>query len=171
MPLPAELLRSRVKNEIEMCKRKLAHHIAVSDSSYTNFPIEVNITLIKSPGPIMHEGKVVHKFTHKLKIFVTDNYPYEKPIVRWQSEIFHPNIMLPDDGGYVCTKLLDDWNFTSNLLNFIKGLESLLINPNPGNPYGSDSCTRAAEYFNKNPYNPPQILDTPKGPRIVGAGQ
>ena len=169
MPLPIDLLRSRVKNELDMCIRKLNHHIAVSDPNYTRFPIEVNITLIKTPGPIMREGKITHKFTHKLKIFITDNYPYEKPIVRWQSEIFHPNIMLPGDGGYVCTKLLDDWSFSSNLMSFIKGVETLLTRPNPKNPYGSDSCTKAAEHFNKEPYNPPMMVESREMPRIVGS--
>jgi len=131
--------------------------------------MEVSITMIKTPGPIMHEQRIMHKYTHKLKIYITENYPYEKPIVRCQSEIFHPNIMIPDDGGYVCTRLLDDWCFSSNLMSFIKGLESLLTHPNPKNPYGSDSCTKAAEYFNKNPYKPPQILEAKKAPIIVGA--
>jgi ubiquitin-protein ligase len=171
MPLPAELLKSRVKNELEMCIRRLSHHITVSDRTYSKFPMEVNITLLKTPGPIMREDKIIHKFTHKLKIFITENYPYEKPFVRWQSEIFHPNIMLLGDGGYVCTKLLDDWDFASNIMSFIKGLETLLLHPNPKNPYGSDSCTRAAEYFNKNPYTPPHITETKKAPRIVEGGK
>jgi ubiquitin-protein ligase len=170
MPLPQDLLKSRVKNELEMCIRMLKHHITVSDRTYSKFPMEVNITLIKTAGPIMRDGKILHKFTHKLKIFITENYPYEKPIVRWQSEIFHPNVMMPDDGGYVCTKLLDDWSFSSNLMSFVKGLESLLIHPNPQNPYGSDSCTKAAEYFNKNPYKPPLILEGKKVPKIVQEG-
>lgn len=169
MPLPLDILRNRVKNELDMCIRKLHHHITASDPTCSSFPMEVNITLMKTPGPIMREDKIMHKFTHKLKIFITENYPYEKPIVRWQSEIFHPNIMLPDDGGYVCTRLLDDWAFTSNLMSFVKGLESLLAHPNPKNPYGSDSCTRAAEYFNRNPYKPPTILEGKKGPKILGA--
>jgi len=164
-----EILRARVKNEILLCRRELQHSIAVSDPTLAKFPIEVNVTMVKTPGPIWLDGKVAHRYTHKLKLLITENYPYERPIVKWQSPIFHPNIMLPDDGGYVCTKLLDDWSFTSNLLTFIKGLESLLTNPNPSNPYGSDSCTRAAEYFNKYPYKPPTLLPRKEGkPRIVG---
>jgi len=65
--------------------------------------------------------------------------------------------MDPKDGGYVCTKLLQKWSFSSNLVSFIKGIESLLANPNPDNPYASESCTRAAEYFNRHHYAPPEI--------------
>ncbi|MCK4445336.1 MAG: hypothetical protein KAW09_12380, partial [Thermoplasmata archaeon] len=78
-----------------------------------------------------------------------------------------PNIMLPDDGGYVCTRLLDDWSFSSNLLMFIKGLETLLTSPNPGNPYGSDSCTRAAEFFNTHEYKPPVVVKRKNPPKIL----
>jgi ubiquitin-protein ligase len=64
---------------------------------------------------------------------------------------------------------LDEWDFNSTLLTFFKGIESLLSNPNPANPYGTDSCTRAAEYFNKHPYKPPEIVQSAnKAPRILG---
>ncbi len=168
MALPADVLRKRVRNELEMCERKLPHQIAVSDPSVSAFPFEVMVTLVKTPGPVWIGGELSHRYNHRFLMIITEDYPYDKPIVRWQTDIFHPNIMLRDDGGYVCTRLLDDWSFSSNLLAFIKGLESLLITPNPANPYGSDSCTRAAEYFNKNAYRPPAIVQkAPKGPRIV----
>ncbi|UCD92665.1 MAG: hypothetical protein JSV43_01725 [Methanobacteriota archaeon] len=167
MPLPMDVLRDRVRNEIQMCQRQLHHQIVVSDPDYKEFPVEVSLTLTKTPGPILFDGNISHLFNHKLKMIITEDYPYEKPIVKWQTEIFHPNIMLPDDGGYVCTKLLDDWDFSSNLLMFIKGLESLLINPNPNNPYGSDSCTRAAEYFNTHGYKPPVVVKKRDPPKIV----
>jgi len=99
---------------------------------------------------------------------ITEEYPYEKPIVRWRTPIFHPNIMLPEDGGHVCTKLLDTWGFNSNLLAFIQGVESLLTNPNPLSPWGSKSCMAAAKYFNDTPYTPPTIVKTDeKGPKIL----
>ncbi len=167
MPLPQDVLRDRVRNEILMCQRQLHHILKISDPELFEFPVEVEVTLTKTPGPIMLDGRISHLFNHKLKLIITEDYPYEKPIVKWQSEIFHPNIMLPEDGGYVCTRLLDDWSFSSNLLMFIKGLETLLISPNPGNPYGSDSCTLAAEYFNTHEYKPPNVVKRKSPPRIL----
>jgi ubiquitin-protein ligase len=77
--------------------------------------------------------------------------------------------MPPGDGGYVCTKLLENWDFSSNLVTFIKGIESLLENPNPKNPFGNDTCTRAAAYFNRNKYVPPMVMDqSDRRIRIVG---
>jgi ubiquitin-conjugating enzyme E2 C len=169
MPLPADVLRERVRNEIEMCQRELRHHVSVSDPSLSTFPVMVNVTLLRVPGPDWEEGKVVHRFVHRMAVIITEDYPQEKPIVKWQTPIFHPNIMPPEDGGYVCTKLLEKWDFGSNLVSFIKGIESLLVNPNPKNPFGNDRCTSAAAYFNRNRYRPPTIMDqSDRRIRIVG---
>jgi len=112
---------------------------------------------------------VVHRFVHRMAVIISDEYPMEKPIVKWQTPIFHPNIMPPEDGGYVCTKLLENWDFSSNLMTFIKGIESLLANPNPKSPFGNDSCTRAAAHFNRTKYRPPVIMDqSDRRIRIVG---
>ena len=119
------------------------------------FPILVNITLMRVPGPCLMGDRIIHRFVHQVVILITDQYPIEKPIVKWRTPIFHPNIMPPEDGGYVCTKLLENWDFNSTLMTFIKGLEWLLANPNPGNPFGNDMCTRAAAHFNRHGYNPP----------------
>lgn len=169
MPLPMDVLKMRLRNEIEMCQRELRHHLSVSDPLLYSFPIMVNVTLLRVPGPDWEEGKVVHRFVHRIAIIVSEDYPMEKPIVKWLTPIFHPNIMPPEDGGYVCTKLLENWDFSSNLMAFIKGVESLLVNPNPRNPFGNDSCTRAAAYFNRNRYIPPAVMDqSDRRIRIVG---
>ncbi|MBC7081597.1 MAG: hypothetical protein H5T44_05090 [Thermoplasmatales archaeon] len=162
MPLPKEILIKRIKNEIAECRKKTAHHFVLSDENLNKLPIEINVTLVNTPGPVLSDGKILTKYNHKLKIIITPDYPYQTPIVRWKSEIFHPNIMPPEEGGYVCTKLLDNWSIKSNLLAFIKGIETLLSYPNPKNPFESDTCTRAAEYFNKNPFVPQQIRSRPR---------
>ena len=164
--LPQDILRRRIKHELDMCIRKLDHIMGIQDPELKAFPIKVMVTLKNTPGPIVKKNKLDHKLTHQFKMMITDEYPYEKPIVLWESLIFHPNIQLPQDGGHVCTKLLDTWNFQSNLLAFIKGIETLLANPNPKSPWGTNSCTRAAQYFNKHLYNPPTQDTRAKGPKI-----
>jgi ubiquitin-conjugating enzyme E2 C len=168
MGLPEDILSARVRNELEMCRRSLRHRFELAPGANGAFPMEINVTLLKTPGPVMRGGRVAHGYEHSLKIIVTCEYPYEKPIVRWQTPIFHPNIMLARDGGYVCTKLLDDWSFSSNLSSFVKGLESLLMNPNPENPYASESCMTAANYFREHRYSPPVVVGEAPPPRVVG---
>lgn len=168
MPLPPEVLKARLKNEIESCHHQLRHHIEVSDSYLTSFPVVVRVALMKIPGPVWNGDRVTTRYVHRLEIIITEDYPYEKPIVKWQSPVFHPNIMEPGDGGYVCTRLLEHWDFRSTLVSFIQGLEILLANPNPENPFGSDSCTRAAEYFRTHRYSPPLILASNIESKISG---
>jgi ubiquitin-conjugating enzyme E2 C len=151
-----------------MCRRKLEHRFDLEDEEMKAFPVRIDVTLVRIPGPIMRDNKIHHIYTHKFTLEITDEYPYQKPIVRWQSPIFHPNIMNPEEGGYVCTKLLDVWSFDSNLLAFIKGLESLISNPNPASPYASARCMEAARYFYEHPYKPPEIVTTTrKLPKII----
>ncbi|MEM2899177.1 MAG: ubiquitin-conjugating enzyme E2 [Thermoplasmata archaeon] len=170
--LPLDILQMRLKSELEACRRELKHTFEVSDETFTHFPITISVTMRGVPGPIYRDGTVSHLFTHNFTLKITDEYPYQKPIVIWESEIFHPNIMEPEEGGLVCSKLLDEWDFRSNLLKFILGLETLLSNPNPANAYITESCTEAAKFFTENPYKPPAIIKD-KGrvtaPKIVGA--
>lgn len=155
MPLPQDILRKRVRNELENARKALKEHAIEVVGDPRHFPITVKVTLQGVPGPDVAEGKVVHRTAHIFLMEISEDYPYQKPLVIWGTPIFHPNIMLPEDGGFVCTRLLDDWSFDSNLLTFIKGIEVLLSSPNPSSPYGTDSCTRAAERFNREPYVPP----------------
>ena len=166
--LPADILKRRVSQELTMCNRKLEHQIEIKDDDLDDFPVLVRVTMMHTPGPTLRDKKLTHRYTHQFVMKITDEYPYEKPIVRWRTPIFHPNIMLPEEGGHVCTKLLDDWGFSSNLLTFIRGIESLLTNPNPLSPWGSKTCMSAANYFNENEYRPPTIVKTDeKGPKIL----
>ena len=143
MPLPEEVLVARLRNELAICERYLRHPISRSEENLSRFPMDSEIKLQKVPGAFVQNGRVMIRYNHCFRIVVTGDYPFEKPLVIWQTPIFHPNIMMPEDGGHLCTKLLEGWSFNSTLLSFIKGVESLLLNPNPNNPFGTDSCTAA----------------------------
>jgi len=168
MALPMNVLISRLINELAMCRNHLGYIIECSDEGFSELPVTLEVDMKGVPGPAISGGQIIDRTEHRLQIIITGEYPYEKPIVRWKTPIFHPNIMLPRDGGYVCTKLLDTWNFSSNLLGFIKGVESLLANPNPMNPYNTDSCMMASERFIDRPYSPEtEPMIERRGPRIV----
>jgi ubiquitin-conjugating enzyme E2 C len=160
--LPPDILRSRVINEIRNAMRNLRadHHLQHVDFEELRIPTTVIVTMKNTPGPVWLGERVGHAYEHKFLFEITENYPFQKPIVRWMSPIFHPNIMPADEGGAVCTKLLDVWNIESNILRFIKGIETLLITPNPSNPFDTRTCTYAAEHFNKVGYTPPMIVSS-----------
>ncbi len=166
MPLPEDILASRLRNEIAACSKYLSRRVEIPEEGPIPFPLLLEIELVKIPGPVMSKGKVVRRYEHMFKVIVTRDYPFEKPQVMWQTPIFHPNIMMPDDGGHLCTKLLEEWSFNSTIISFVKGVESLLINPNPDSPFGTDSCTAAAQYFNNGKRHLPPLVCSPS-PKVV----
>lgn len=156
--LPREILFQRIRNEVATCRDNLPYPVSLKNEKMSSFPVVIYVNMQGCPGPILINDRLTHIYQHDLTIILNEKYPYVRPLIQWKSDIFHPNIMPGHEGGEVCSKLLDTWNFNSDLLSLIKGLESLLINPNPKNPWGTDTCTRAAEYLNKNSYTPPVIL-------------
>lgn len=92
-------------------------------------------------------GKVTED--HEFDLLLSEDFPYERPRVEWRTEIFHPNIMSPSEGGAVCIAGRDRWGFDSSLTDFIDAVTDLIKNPNPHNPLASKSCSAAAEWFLK----------------------
>lgn len=167
MHLPRDILVDRLRNELKACAGYVRDSPDLSDWKRVVFPLSIDIELNKVPAyfTVGRDRKV--RYSHRFRVTVDPYYPYQKPAVTWQTPIFHPNIMLPEDGGHMCTKLLEDWDFDSTLISFIKGVEMLLMSPNPSSPFGTDSCTTAAEYYNKGaPFLPP--LASIPSPRVVG---
>jgi ubiquitin-conjugating enzyme E2 C len=149
MPLPREVLIARLRNELAICQRCLRHPIVADIDALDTFPVGVEMSLLQIPGYELAQGRLRKRYHHRFSMTITEDYPFHKPQVTWLTPIFHPNIMMPEDGGFLCNKLLDDWSFNSTLLMFIKGIEYLLLNPNPASPFGTETCTLAAEYFNR----------------------
>ncbi|MCE5297091.1 MAG: ubiquitin-conjugating enzyme E2 [Euryarchaeota archaeon] len=166
MTLPEEILKSRLKNEISACRLATKATIEISDEGLDSFPLDLDITFNHLPGPVYEGGRVTYRYTHSFRMIIGREYPFEKPLVIWKTPIFHPNIMQPDDGGHVCTRLLSEWNFNSSLLSFLKGIESLLLSPNGSSPFGTDSCTMAAEHFNKEGLKAAPVAKTVQ-PRVI----
>lgn len=166
MPLPREILVARLRNELSICQRCLRHPIGADEAAFESFPVGMEISLVQIPGYERVDGQVRKRFHHRFYMEITEDYPFEKPYVMWRTPIFHPNIMMPEDGGFLCNKLLDDWSFNSTLLMFIKGIEFLLLNPNPQSPFGTESCTAAAQYFNTVRKVPLPVASVPL-PKVV----
>jgi ubiquitin-protein ligase len=153
------MLRKRLRREIQECGNDPTREIRVKDPGFSEFPVTMIVTIKNVPGPISREKKIASRYDHRMRIDISEEYPYQKPTVRFLSDIFHPNIAPPERGGWVCIKLLDNWSLSSNLAGLLKGIETLLMNPNPRSPYRDEITLKAARYFLKNPYCPPNIVD------------
>ncbi|MCL2318151.1 MAG: ubiquitin-conjugating enzyme E2, partial [Methanomassiliicoccaceae archaeon] len=122
MGLVRPILIKRINNEILGLNDHLKMKIKpVPDNA--EFPIEIQIALKNKPAKI---SKDKMSDEHILSIIVSEEYPYERPRAKWMTPIFHPNIMMPEDGGFVCVRTLDNWSFGSTLLSFVKGVEQLI---------------------------------------------
>jgi ubiquitin-conjugating enzyme E2 C len=146
MGLVRPVLIKRLNNEILGLNDHLGIKIAAVPEN-AEFPIEISISLKNTPARISREDTGSE---HRFSIIVSEEYPYERPRAKWMTQIFHPNIMMPADGGFVCVKTLDNWSFGSSLLSFVKGVEQLIADPNPMNPYGTESCMEAAKWYVQN---------------------
>lgn len=142
MSFPKEIVIRRIRNELRDCAEYLGSEIELADD--LDLPLELdmrisNVLAYESPDKVISE--------HEFKIIITEDYGQRKPEVRWVSHIFHPNIMDPDDGGLVCIKMLNEWDYGTRLVTFLSGIVTLLSHPNPRSPFGTDSCMAAARFF------------------------
>lgn len=107
------------------------------------------VRLTPSQG-IWSGGNFDFKFT------IPDDFPFERPTVRCETRIWHPNI---EETGAVCLNILRD-NYTpvTSICHLIVGLQFLFDEPNPTSPLNKDAslqleqnsdafATRAREYM------------------------
>lgn len=70
---------------------------------------------------------------------IDDNYPYEPPKVKCETEIYHPNI---DLDGSVCLNILrEDWKPVLTIDSIVYGLLYLLMAPNPKDPLNKSAAS------------------------------
>ena len=148
MPLPMTLLTRRLESELQelvLNRRISARNLPVDLSK---FPLVLDL-ILHSPGPVLTSDGIEWTSDHNVEVIIGRDYPYQPPIVRWRSDIFHPNIMCPEDGGYVCMRALVHWDFSRDIGSLLDGLVAMLVNPNPRMPLGSESCRWAARLFSE----------------------
>jgi len=146
MSYPEKVVLKRLSNELKDCRQYLGGEFYL-DPETSHLPITIDMTMDGVRG---YESEDKEIYTHKFAITITNDYGQQKPEVRWKSHIFHPNIMDPDDGGFVCMKMLNKWSYGMRLFDFIKNIEEMVANPNPDGPFGTDSCMAAAKFFSEN---------------------
>lgn len=150
MGLPVPVLIRRINNELVACSEYLGIDIPAIPEDFDGFPITVEIVLRNVPAYDLRDGEVVPISDHRVALTLSKEYGYSRPDARWQTSIFHPNIMVPEEGGYLCLRTADVWGFGSTLLSYIKSIEQLVMSPNPRKPFGTDRCMRAARYMMDN---------------------
>ncbi len=146
--LPVQLLHMRVQRELEACRNIPGVTIeGTVDYGKTEFPICLDVYVTGATGMMIIDGKAREIDSHRFAVEIGRDYPYQKPGVFWQTPIFHPNICPPEDGGMVCTKLLNEWRGERTLYSLINAVLYLVEHPNGREPLGADACMNAARYL------------------------
>lgn len=76
----------------------------------------------------------------KLEITIPDKYPFEPPMFKFVTKVYHPNI---DVEGRICLDLLKmppagSWKPTVGITNVLIAIQVLLRCPNPDDPLMAD---------------------------------
>ncbi|PRQ41819.1 putative aminoacyltransferase, E1 ubiquitin-activating enzyme [Rosa chinensis] len=81
----------------------------------------------------------------KLTLQFSEDYPLKPPMVRFVSQMFHPNISA--DGIMSFNNLLDRWPSINDVEDILKYIQSLICHPNPKCPANSEAFYM---YFSEN---------------------
>jgi ubiquitin-conjugating enzyme E2 T len=76
----------------------------------------------------------------RIQITIPARYPFEPPLVRFLTRVYHPNI---DSAGRVCLDLVQmppqgNWRPSANLIAVLAALQQLLVEPNPDDALEAD---------------------------------
>lgn len=146
MSYPKAIIIKRLRNELKECREYLGPDFDIElDDVQLPFTIRMRMSNV-----VGYEAADKIITDHEFTVTITDEYGESKPEVRWKSKIFHPNIMMPEDGGLVCMKLLNEWSYGTHMLSFLKSIEALIAQPNIASAFGTDSCMLAVDYFTNN---------------------
>jgi len=86
--------------------------------------------------------------TFKLELIFTEEYPNRPPLVKFKSEMFHPNVYAD---GSICIDILQNrWSPTYDVSSILTSIQSLLDEPNPNSP--ANNCAALLYTDNRREY-------------------
>lgn len=83
-------------------------------------------------------GTVYEGMTFKVSLHFKANYPFEPPVVRFESPCFHPNV---DTNGNICLDILrENWSAAYSVRTVLLSVQSLLGEPNNASPLNTEAA-------------------------------
>ena len=78
-----------------------------------------------------------------LSVEFTEDYPEERPEVKFENKIYHLNVDYDD--GHICISTLNEWVPKTPMVDVISSIFALFYDQNPDSPYDDEM---ADEYVN-----------------------
>ena len=73
-----------------------------------------------------------------LSMVFPETYPMKPPLVRFTTEVFHPNVYAD---GTLCLDILQDaWSPVQSVASVLKSIQSLLTDPNVDSPANTEAA-------------------------------
>lgn len=125
----SQALNKRLLNEVSIMKGPQAPHNCSAG------PIEDKLTewtgQIIGPTGSPYEGGIFH-----LTIKYPQQYPFRPPEIKFNTQVYHPNI---NRHGSICLDILkDQWSPALTIDKVLLSICSLLTDPNPNDPLDAD---------------------------------
>ncbi len=129
---------SEIKKEYIKCKKSKAlasNAISVGKINDNNW-----IASFVGPKTTGYQGGLF-----KLTINIPDNYPNNRPEIRFKYPVFHPNVdcfnddNIKPEGYHICTNYINYWKSDHNIEGALLAIYQLMIKPTPGSGYSNDA--------------------------------
>ncbi|KAG7418477.1 ubiquitin-conjugating enzyme/RWD-like protein [Fusarium sp. MPI-SDFR-AT-0072] len=107
------------------------------DTSYNLHPyIEADLTHLEASLPIP-PGTPYAGGTYTINIQVPDDYPFEKPSMKFDQRIYHPNVH--PETGEIAPGALGSWEPTNTIKSTLDTIVKLLQQPDPRHPLNGEA--------------------------------
>ena len=140
--MPKTLWKNRIENEIGGLKKSDPD----IDAAWDEDEVKIRVQL-KTSGPIKVGDDIGLSFKHEFEVRLGREYPYTAPKIKWNSDIFHPNIAPPEEGGRLRMGYIDRWDFSKNIVDLVHDIEKILMEPEIDNKIGESTCVEASKKY------------------------
>jgi ubiquitin-conjugating enzyme E2 D/E len=82
--------------------------------------------------------------TFEVEIKFPQNYPNNRPDVKFNTKIFHANVIM--DSGHICVSLMNEWRSTDTVSTILLAITNLLCDPNRSDSINNSRTMSDKEY-------------------------
>lgn len=89
----------------------------------TGNPPESYKVALEAPGLSLDRRRIIEQKHHEFVLYLHHDYPRRPPVIKWQTPIFHPNLLGPERNGGVC---IGAWSASESVADLVTRLIDLV---------------------------------------------